>query len=174
MGFGSSSAVRYVSGDLLFLKPLGTSISICASNPFSVNGFVIVTIPFSTAYFSRISNQLQGLCSASPVDKTWIRRFCFAILGQMRRLAIRPGAIGDFIVSLPALECLQTDYFEVWTRFGNCAAGAFRRSRAVHRLHRPRFAGGHGPARAAHRRTARIRFDRLLVRRQPPRVSRGS
>jgi ADP-heptose:LPS heptosyltransferase len=32
----------------------------------------------------------------------------------MRRLAIRPGAIGDLIVSLPALECLRTDYFEVW------------------------------------------------------------
>ena len=33
----------------------------------------------------------------------------------MRRLIIRPGAIGDFIVSLPALECLRTDYLEVWT-----------------------------------------------------------
>ena len=28
---------------------------------------------------------------------------------------IRPGAIGDFIVSLPALECLRTGYYEVWT-----------------------------------------------------------
>jgi heptosyltransferase-3 len=33
----------------------------------------------------------------------------------MRRLIIRPGAIGDFIVSLPALEWLKTDYLEVWT-----------------------------------------------------------
>jgi hypothetical protein len=33
----------------------------------------------------------------------------------MRRLIIRPGAIGDFIVSLPALESLRTDYVEVWT-----------------------------------------------------------
>ena len=33
----------------------------------------------------------------------------------MRRLAIRPGGIGDFIVSLPALECLKEDYLEVWT-----------------------------------------------------------
>jgi ADP-heptose:LPS heptosyltransferase len=33
----------------------------------------------------------------------------------MRRLIIRPGAIGDFIVSLPALEALRTDYLEVWT-----------------------------------------------------------
>lgn len=32
----------------------------------------------------------------------------------MRRLIIRPGAIGDFIVSLPALEFLKADYTEVW------------------------------------------------------------
>ncbi len=32
-----------------------------------------------------------------------------------RRLIIRPGAIGDFIVSLPALEWLQTGDTEVWT-----------------------------------------------------------
>ena len=37
----------------------------------------------------------------------------------MRRLIIRPGAIGDFIVSLPALECLRTDYTEVWTARAN-------------------------------------------------------
>jgi len=33
----------------------------------------------------------------------------------MRRLVIRPGAIGDFIVSLPALEALRTDSLEIWT-----------------------------------------------------------
>lgn len=33
----------------------------------------------------------------------------------MRRLAIRPGAIGDVIVSLPALEHLRGEYLEVWT-----------------------------------------------------------
>jgi len=32
----------------------------------------------------------------------------------MRRLLIRPGAIGDVIVSLPALEFLKADYTEVW------------------------------------------------------------
>ncbi len=37
----------------------------------------------------------------------------------MRRLAIRPGAIGDFIVSLPALECLRDGYLEVWTASAN-------------------------------------------------------
>jgi ADP-heptose:LPS heptosyltransferase len=30
-------------------------------------------------------------------------------------LVIRPGAIGDFIVSLPALECLRSHTLEVWT-----------------------------------------------------------
>jgi len=39
--------------------------------------------------------------------------------GMMRRLAIRPGAIGDFIVSLPALECLRAGYLEVWTASAN-------------------------------------------------------
>jgi len=33
----------------------------------------------------------------------------------MRRLLIRPGAIGDVILSLPALEFLKADYTEVWT-----------------------------------------------------------
>lgn len=37
----------------------------------------------------------------------------------MRRLVIRPGAIGDFIVSLPALECLRADYLEVWVATPN-------------------------------------------------------
>jgi ADP-heptose:LPS heptosyltransferase len=33
----------------------------------------------------------------------------------MSRLVIRPGAIGDCIVSLPAMSCLETECFEVWT-----------------------------------------------------------
>ena len=37
----------------------------------------------------------------------------------MRRLIIRPGAIGDFILSLPALECLRADYLEVWVATAN-------------------------------------------------------
>jgi heptosyltransferase III len=37
----------------------------------------------------------------------------------VRRLVIRPGAIGDVIVSLPALESLRTEYFEVWTASPN-------------------------------------------------------
>ena len=37
----------------------------------------------------------------------------------MRRLVIRPGAIGDFIVSLPALESLRTGSLEVWVQSPN-------------------------------------------------------
>jgi ADP-heptose:LPS heptosyltransferase len=32
----------------------------------------------------------------------------------LRRLLIRPGALGDFIVSLPALQALRAGYTEVW------------------------------------------------------------
>jgi len=34
----------------------------------------------------------------------------------LRRLLIRPGGIGDSILSLPALEFLKSDYTEVWVR----------------------------------------------------------
>lgn len=37
----------------------------------------------------------------------------------MRRLIIRPGAIGDCILSLPAIECLRADYTEVWVASPN-------------------------------------------------------
>jgi len=43
----------------------------------------------------------------------------------VRRLLIRPGAIGDCIVSLPALECLRADYTEVWVASPNVALVRF-------------------------------------------------
>jgi hypothetical protein len=43
----------------------------------------------------------------------------------MRRLLIRPGGIGDFIVSLPALERLKTDYLEVWAASPNVPLARF-------------------------------------------------
>jgi hypothetical protein len=50
----------------------------------------------------------------------------------MRRLIIRPGGIGDFIVSLPALECLKADFVEVWTAPANVALARFAdRARAI-------------------------------------------
>jgi len=42
-----------------------------------------------------------------------------------RRLIIRPGAIGDFILSLPAMRCLQTDYLEVWAPARNLPLARF-------------------------------------------------
>jgi ADP-heptose:LPS heptosyltransferase len=43
----------------------------------------------------------------------------------IRRLLIRPGAIGDFIVSLPALESLRADYTEVWCQRQNVPLARF-------------------------------------------------
>lgn len=37
----------------------------------------------------------------------------------MRRLIIRPGAIGDTILALPAMECLRAGYTEVWVASQN-------------------------------------------------------
>ena len=41
-------------------------------------------------------------------------RASFTACKCMKRLLIRPGGIGDVIVSLPALEFLKADYTEVW------------------------------------------------------------
>ncbi len=49
----------------------------------------------------------------------------------MRRLAIRPGAIGDFILSLPALECLAADDLEVWTASRNVPLVRFAHARSI-------------------------------------------
>jgi len=43
----------------------------------------------------------------------------------LKRLLIRPGAIGDFIVSLPAMECLRCDYLEVWAAASNVPLARF-------------------------------------------------
>jgi len=43
----------------------------------------------------------------------------------MRRLLIRPGAIGDFVVSLPAMEALRADYTEVWCSGQNVPLAKF-------------------------------------------------
>lgn len=50
----------------------------------------------------------------------------------MRRLIIRPGAIGDFIVSIPAMECLKTSYLEVWAASTNLPLARFAdRTRSI-------------------------------------------
>jgi ADP-heptose:LPS heptosyltransferase len=43
----------------------------------------------------------------------------------MRRLLIRPGAIGDFILSLPAMEALRSEYTEVWCAGQNVSLAGF-------------------------------------------------
>ena len=43
----------------------------------------------------------------------------------LKRLLIRPGAIGDFIVSLPAMESLRGEYTEVWCAGPNVPLAAF-------------------------------------------------
>ena len=45
--------------------------------------------------------------------------------GKHRRLLIRPGAIGDFIVSLPAMEALRTEWTEVWCAGQNVPLARF-------------------------------------------------
>lgn len=49
----------------------------------------------------------------------------------MRRLLIRPGGIGDFILSLPALECLRAEYTEVWTAAPNVPLVRFAPARSI-------------------------------------------
>jgi heptosyltransferase-3 len=44
---------------------------------------------------------------------------------HLRRLLIRPGAIGDFILSLPALESLQSDFTELWCAEQNVPLARF-------------------------------------------------
>ena len=54
------------------------------------------------------------------VNCLWIKRALKRLFlrywRRVRRLIIRPGALGDFLVSLPALESLRTSYLEIWTR----------------------------------------------------------
>lgn len=50
----------------------------------------------------------------------------------MKRVIIRPGAIGDFVVALPAMECLRSDYLEVWTSAPNVPLARFAdRARSI-------------------------------------------
>jgi hypothetical protein len=58
---------------------------------------------------------LETCARESLVEKTLREKSVFEILNSdVRRLVIRPGAIGDLIVSLPALECLRAEYCEIW------------------------------------------------------------
>jgi ADP-heptose:LPS heptosyltransferase len=51
----------------------------------------------------------------------------------VKRLIIRPGALGDFIVSVPAIGCLLAEYMELWTAPPNVplAARLAQRARSI-------------------------------------------
>jgi heptosyltransferase III len=50
----------------------------------------------------------------------------------VQRLIIRPGALGDFVLSLPAMEFLRASYTEVWTRSAHLPLVQFAdRTRAI-------------------------------------------
>jgi heptosyltransferase III len=52
--------------------------------------------------------------------------------GSLRRLLIRPGAIGDFLVSLPAMQCLRAGYTEIWAASRNLSLARFAsRARSI-------------------------------------------
>lgn len=70
------------------------------------------------------------------MDLLWINRgpvILFCDRGaRLRRLIIRPGGIGDFILSLPAMECLAADYLEIWAAPPNVALARFAdRARSI-------------------------------------------
>jgi ADP-heptose:LPS heptosyltransferase len=66
------------------------------------------------------------------VNKTGAARPVCDTEAGVRRLLIRPGAIGDFILSLPALEGLRGNYTEVWTASPNVPLARFAdRARSI-------------------------------------------
>jgi hypothetical protein len=69
--------------------------------------------------------ELRIVNSESPVHKTSAVRLVCDTGSNLRRLLIRPGAIGDFILSLPALESLRGDYTEVWAAGQNVPLACF-------------------------------------------------
>ncbi|MCU1236800.1 MAG: glycosyl transferase, family 9 [Candidatus Solibacter sp.] len=83
---------------------------------FSVNTFCVLRDAFSSRFIYPVFSDIRKDGRAYRVDKTRLYGPVFAILKPaMRRLVIRPGAIGDVIVSLPAIESLRADFLEVWT-----------------------------------------------------------
>jgi hypothetical protein len=88
---------------------------------------------FGTVFLKILQPMFSLSYETVTVDILWINRqrdFLFwDTRSAMLRLLIRPGGIGDFIVSLPALERLKTGYLEVWAaspnvplaRFADCA-----------------------------------------------------
>ena len=89
----------------------------------------------------------------------------------MRRLIIRPGAIGDFVVSLARARISSRRLPRGLDPPPHRPSRPLRRPRPPHRRHRARPHRNHArpPARAR-----RLRRHRLLVRRQSPRIASRS
>jgi hypothetical protein len=66
---GSSFLVRYVSGDLLFLKHLGTFLTMLPK-AFCVKGYFRLENLFSTTFIVFILSDLRGVCCTTPVHKS--------------------------------------------------------------------------------------------------------
>ena len=94
--------------------------------------------------------------------------FCFGIISVVRRLAIRPGAIGDLILSLPALESLRTDYLEVWVPSRNAPLVRFADGVRPIASTGLDLLGITDPPADPAREPKPFRFHRLLVRRESP------
>jgi hypothetical protein len=101
-------------------------------NGISGQCFLFHFVPFSSKYFYSVSIQLREADGGLPVHKTCGFRLVCDTGTAVRRLLIRPGAIGDFILSLPALECLRGDYTEVWAAAQNVPLARFAdRARSI-------------------------------------------
>jgi hypothetical protein len=83
VGRGSPFLDRYVSGGLLFLKPLGT-FSTMIPSPFSVNEFCELRSRFSSAFIMPVSKWLHGISIGIIVDKT-VPRGCVVVLRRSSR-----------------------------------------------------------------------------------------
>jgi hypothetical protein len=79
LGCGSSFQVRYVSAGLLFLKPLGTILTMLPMRIF-VNAFPVWNGTFSSIFIPFVFNNLGNFSGESVVDKTRARHLDFAIL----------------------------------------------------------------------------------------------
>lgn len=78
-GCGSSFLVRYVSGGLLFLKPLGTSFTMLPKL-FGVNHYCDRLSPFSSGSICIVPNRLRGKLRWFIVHKTNCLRSVLAIV----------------------------------------------------------------------------------------------
>src|SRR5271157_293844 len=172
---GSPFQVRYVSGGLLFLKPLGTFPNM-RGFAFFVNCKFPCFGNISSVFISRVSIRLRVEYAGFAVDKTSLAASVFAILVRrakarhtprrhrgFHRLAARSGVSGR-----PS----RGRFDRSLDRIRSPPAGAFCPSRARYRGHRPGPAGGGRSARAPARRAGRLRFHRLLVWLQSTRIPR--